>query len=270
MKNIDEIRINAITEIKEKVKKNSGYLHPCSKERQKDMIRLEFTNGYEYNRWLIQTRVMQNPINIDRRVREKAFKDAGYKTEAEYRNVCAQKRGFKNDAERHREWEHETGRSLPMKENENCHAHFGEFTENLMIQTFEDPIRMPPNNPGFDWKCKNEEKIDNKGARIKDGNTRWIFHIRYNNIADWFILSAWDNRCSLTPLYVWAFHRDDMVKYKVGGGYILNKFWKRESFSIPNNPKGLKEFEKYEINRRLEKLKELCNRKKENEKSVII
>ena len=34
---------------------------------------------------------------------------------------------------------------------------------------------------------------------------------RYLHLADWFILSAWDNRDSLTPLHVWAFHKDDIV-----------------------------------------------------------
>lgn len=59
---------------------------------------------------------------------------------------------------------HETGICLPKEFNEDCPIYSGEFTENLMIQTFEDPIRMLPNNPGFDWTCKRGSKIDNKGV----------------------------------------------------------------------------------------------------------
>lgn len=69
------------------------------------------------------------------------------------------------------------------------------------------------------------------------------------NIADWFTLSAWDNRDSLNPLHVMVFHRNDIIRGR--------KFWRREVFSITNIPKGLKEFEKYEVTNRLNKLKEL-------------
>lgn len=50
--NIEKIRKNAITEIKEKVKKSPGYLHPCNKERQEDMKRLKFISGYEFTYWM--------------------------------------------------------------------------------------------------------------------------------------------------------------------------------------------------------------------------
>lgn len=79
--------------------------------------------------------------------------------------------------------------------------------------------------------------------------SRWKFGIWYNNITDWFILSAWDSRDSLIPLHVWIFHKNDVVRGR--------KFWRRESFSITNNPEKLKELEKWEVTNRLEKLKEL-------------
>ena len=187
--------------------------------------------------------------------------NAGCKTQQEYKNKCAQKAGFKDrkdrDRDRNREWRYENGRCLPKEFNKDCTSYFGEFTENLMIQTFEEPIRMPYGNPGFDWTCKRGDKIDNKSRCISYSNksnwTGWQFSIRWNNIADWFILSAWDNRDSLTPLHVWAFHKDDIIGER--------KFWRRETFSISNTPEKLKEFEKYEITNRLDKLKELCNKR---------
>ena len=68
-------------------------------------------------------------------------------------------------------------------------------------------------------------------------------------------MSAWDNRDSLKPLYVWAFHKDDIVRGR--------KFWRRDTFSITNTPEKLKELEKWEVTDRLDKLKELCNRDKD-------
>jgi hypothetical protein len=79
-----------------------------------------------------------------------------------------------------------------------------------MIQTFVDPIRMPYGNPGFDWRCKNGDKIDNKGVclqHIEGKSTKWEYQIRWNNIADYFILSAWDDRKSKKPLHAWAFYK---------------------------------------------------------------
>lgn len=87
------------------------------------------------------------------------------------------------------------------------------------------------------------------------GWTGWKFsHIDFNHIADYFILSAWNDRDSLTPLHIWIFHRDDIVR-----GY---PFWMRGSLNISDTPKQLKEFEKYDVTDRLEKLNELCKKLK--------
>ena len=257
MENIDQIKRKAIVEIKEKVKKNPGYLHPCNKERQEDMKRLKFDSGNSFTFWMQQNGIMKNPTDIERKVYEKTAENAGCKNTKGYLDKCARDLGFKDNAERQREQSYNTGKSLPKEFREDCPVYFGDFTESLMIQTFEGAVRMRHNNPGFDWICKRGDKIDNKGRCLIYNNKspNWIFNIRYNNIADWFILSAWDSRDSLTPLHVWAFHKDDIV-----GG---KKFWRRDSFSITNTPKGLKEFEKYEITGRLDKLKELCNKKKD-------
>ncbi len=126
------------------------------------------------------------------------------------------------------------------------------------METFEDPIKMPNGNQGFDWICKKGEKMDHKGSCLtyfEDVTPIWVYGIGYNNIADWFILSAWDNRESLNPLHIWIFHKNDIVRGR--------KFWRRDSFSITNTPEKLKEFEKYEVTDRLDKLKELCNESKD-------
>jgi hypothetical protein len=260
--NIDKIRKEAISKIKEKIKKNPGhcgYLHPCNKERLEDMKTLGFQNGNNFTHWMQQNRIMKNPANAYNERMEKIAKDAGCKTSKEHLDNLAKNAGFKDNAERKRErlreWTHDTGICLPYGSNEDCPTYFGEFAESLMIMTFLDPVKMPYGNPGFDWKCNNGDKIDNKAACLSSWNMRYSFPIRRNKIADWFILSAWDNRDSLNPLHVWAFHKNDIVRGR--------KFCERISFSIANTPKGLEEFEKYEVSSRLKKLKELCNKKRE-------
>lgn len=72
---IGDIRRKAISEIKEKVKKNPRYLYPCNKERQEDMKRFKFANGNAFTHWMRQNRIMESPINIDRRVLKKMIYD---------------------------------------------------------------------------------------------------------------------------------------------------------------------------------------------------
>lgn len=253
--NIEEIRKDAITEIKEKAKKNPKYLSPMNKEHQEDMKRLEFTNGCEFTLWMQHNGIMRNPADISRKEIENTVKRSGCKIRKEYLDKCARKAGFKNHAERAKEWTHETGRNLPMEFNEECASWFGDFIcENYIIKTFEEYTIMPYGNPGFDWICKKGEKIDHKGSCLiygEYGSPHWIFNIMCNNIADWFILSAWDNRDSLNPLHVWMFHRYDIVRGR--------RFCDFDSFQVTNVPEKLEELEKWEVTDRLDKLKELCN-----------
>ena len=261
---IEKIRRDAIAGIKEKVKKDQKYIHPCNKERQEDMKRLKFVNGNDFTNWMQQNGIMKNPAKVwDKYARDKYYQDKGFKNRQDGENQDAQKLGFKNRAERYRdynrEWAHNTGKNLPKEENPYCPSHFGDFTEDLMIKTFEDPIRMPYGNPGYDWTCKRGDKIDSKGRCLiysKVSNwSGWEFYIDHNNIADWFILSCWDDRDSLNPLHVFAFHKNDIVRGR--------KFCEFVTFSITNTPKKLKELEKFEVTNRLDKLKELCNKDKE-------
>lgn len=242
-----------IKEIKEKIKKNPKYVHPCNKEFQEYIKRYGFENGYKFICWMQQVGIMNNPVNIGRKLTQEKIKNAGCKTEKEYKDKKSQELGFKNNSDRIKEWKHYT--VPPLSEyNKDCSSYFGDFTENLVIQTFECTIKMPPNNPGFDWICKKGDNVDNKCRCLDYSNKSptWKFPIRYNNIAVWFILSAWDNRDGLNPFHVWVFHKNDIVRGR--------KFWRRETFSITNTPKALKELEKWEVTDRLDKLKEYCER----------
>jgi len=249
---IENIRINAISEIKEKIRKDSKYVHPCNKERQNDQKRLKFLYGYEYIRWMQQNGILKNPTKVRQ----------------ETEDICAQKLGFKNENDRYKvyknDWKrnkrYNTGEQVPMSENPYCAKWFGEFiAENYVMKTFEDPIKAPPNNPGFDWTCNKGQKIQHKARCLEIANTSegWGFPIRRNHIPDYFILSGWKDRESLEPLFILIFHRDEMIRGA--------PFWMRPSFWITNKPEYIRYFSDHDVKDKLEKLKEYIKEfKKEN------
>lgn len=252
--NIDKTRRDAISEIREKAKKNPGYLHPCNKERREDMKTLEFDNGYEFTRWMQQNGIMNSITNVNLRSMRNLLKNAECKTQVEYKNKNAQKLGFENFAEQVKIECWNNGIHEPLELNEDCSPWFGQFTENLMIHIYPGAKKMPYGNPGFDYLW-NGVKIDNKGRCLEHSwkSQRWKFDIRWNNSAEKFSLSGWDNRKSLVPIVAFEFDRNDIVRGK--------PFWKRDSISITYTPEGLEQFEDYQID--IEWLKKLCDKQKE-------
>lgn len=230
--------------------------NPMSKEFQDECKRLGLTGFQLIKRYRDEGKIISNSKANDK---QRKVINAGCKTYKEYKDKCAQKLGYENDSERIKMKRWEQGIREPMEFNTDCPSYFGIYiAEKYIIQTFEEPIPMPPNNPGFDWLCKNGLKIQSKarciGYRSCCDSSIFEFLIKRNSIADWFILSAWDNRDSLVPLHIWAFHKNDIVRGR--------KFCEFVSLSITNKPEYLKEFEKYEVTDKLEKLKEICDRDK--------
>ncbi len=97
--NIENIRKDAISGIKEKVKKNPKYLHPCNMERKNDADILGFSNGYEYTCWLQQIGIMKNPVDITRQRHYAVAKNQGFESWAEYQYSLAIEKGFSNTTE---------------------------------------------------------------------------------------------------------------------------------------------------------------------------
>jgi len=96
---------------------------------------------------------------------------------------------------------------LPMAENKACASYLGvAVAERLVRHLFDNIVRMPYGNPGFDFICNQNKKIDVKSACIiinNKKNSRWSFKIDKNQIADYFLLLAFDNRDDLNPLHQW-------------------------------------------------------------------
>lgn len=101
---------------------------------------------------------------------------------------------------------HRANGQRPTNENKKCAAYLGvHVAEEVLHHVFKDVKPMPYGNPGYDFICNRGKKIDVKSGCLINGN-RWIgwgVDIRKNNIADYFLCLAFDNRDNLTPMHIW-------------------------------------------------------------------
>jgi hypothetical protein len=111
------------------------------------------------------------------------------------------KRAYNNN------WKHAAGYHRAVVTAKDCTAWLGvHIAEHALSNFFEDITRMPTGNPGYDFICKNGFKIDVKSSCIRTPvhhSPRWTFTIDKNQLADYFLLLAFDSRESLTPMHVW-------------------------------------------------------------------
>lgn len=177
--------------------------------------------------------------------------------------------------------EHYKNRGVkPQSENTDCPLYFGEYIEKKYVsQIFDEPIpfeypkddmgRIIDNRKPYDFICKQGFKIKHVTSCLrykKSGNTEidigsdrqyWEYLIRRNQIPDYWVLSGWNNRESLTPLYVWIIKKDEIIENQL----IKMKnvpFWNRDSFTIYFNKKGIEKMSQYEASKKLEQLKDIC------------
>lgn len=98
---------------------------------------------------------------------------------------------------------------LPMSENTGCSSYLGIFiSERILANIFDGVTRMPNNNPGFDFICRRNKKIDVKSACTSKTGGGWNFNISRNKIADYFLILAFDNRSDLNPIHMWLIPGD--------------------------------------------------------------
>lgn len=120
-----------------------------------------------------------------------------------YCRPCNVKRGS--------DWNHKSGFYRPMSEAKDSSLYLGVVVaERVLSHYFEDVQRMPHNNPGYDFICKNGFKIDaksacrRKGRRDRTGRSDvWFFATKHNIVADYFFFLAFEERMSLKPEHVW-------------------------------------------------------------------
>ena len=126
-----------------------------------------------------------------------------------------------------------------MEKNKSCTLFLGvHIAEQVLSKVFKDVKQMPVQNPGYDFVCSKNMKIDVKSSTLHKDKRRpttqgyWEFNINKNKIPDYFLCLAFDDRKNLTPLHIWLIP-----------GEVLNNLTKA-SIAIPK----LLKWKKYEKN----------------------
>jgi len=105
----------------------------------------------------------------------------------------------------------------PTSEAKDSSSYLGIYiAERALSNFFDTIIRMPPNNPGYDFLCGKGFKIDVKSSclRIKPNRSPfWQFNTKHNKKADYFLFMGLDNRDSLKPMRIWLIPNDIADKY---------------------------------------------------------
>jgi len=127
--------------------------------------------------------------------------------------------------------------TLPMSENKECAQYFGiTVAERLIRHLFKDAIRMPNGNPGYDFICAKDKKIDVKSACItvynNNKNPHWQFDIRKNQVADYFLLIAFNNRADLEPQHQWLIP-GHVLNHLTGASISLSTIDKWDEYKQP-------------------------------------
>ena len=105
-----------------------------------------------------------------------------------------------------------------MSDNKDCAAFLGVYVaERVLSHVFKHVQRMPNNNPGYDFICGRGYKIDVKSSCCYHSKTqadRWAFKIRKNQIAEYFLCLAFDNRESLNPEHIWLIPAENISDHE--------------------------------------------------------
>jgi hypothetical protein len=143
---------------------------------------------------------------------------------------------------------------------------------------FDNPIplrRGGDKKQPYDWVCRNGLKIKHiASSTIVDDYHRspvsntpipyWQYAIRRNQVPDYFILSAWDNRESLTPMYIWIIKGHEDFRTQTSN----RPFWGRMSWNVYATKKGIARMDKYQMINKLEELKSVCIKARDGQLST--
>ena len=184
----------------------------------------------------------------------------------ERRDAKAVKLGYIDYNDYQRQTRYARGHNIPMTENKQCSAYLGiAVAENVLCKIFDDITQMPLNNKGYDFICRNGYKIDVKASCIterSEKNKMWMFPIKHNTIADYFLFIAFDDRNNLTPMHIWLIKSTETIR-----GRKLSEF---STLAIACSEYGVKQFVEYATKDKLEKTLKCCEKIKRGEESIDV
>jgi hypothetical protein len=127
---------------------------------------------------------------------------------------------------------------VPYNLNKECSLYLGvHVSETVLSYKFHNVVRMPMNNPGYDFLCGKGFKIDVKASTKHNRNMTalgWQFEIAQNEIADYFLCIAYDNREDLNPLHVWLIPSEGICHLKYAT-ISETTIYKWEQWELPIN-----------------------------------
>lgn len=145
-----------------------------------------------------------------------------------------------------------------MKINKKCSTFLGcNIAERVLSHVFKDVQRMPYGNKGYDFVCNKGFKIDVKSSCLHSNQyNNYLFVIKHNKIADYFLLIGFDNRDDLNPRHIWLIKSTELIR----NFRIMNNF---ERLYIRDIPNDIIKFSKYELNDKLKEMIKCCIELKE-------
>lgn len=224
--------------------------NPMSKEFQEEAKRLGLT-GNQLIKKYVQEGKIANPADINQERNKGIAERAGFKNHNEYElNRCH--KDMEHKRKYTQEWRHSNGIQLPMEENKDC-AHYlgthiaerkyGRIILPEMFGCIEQ--EMPYGNPRYDFLVKGNIKVDVKSClREMKGWIGWEPHVRFNNVTDYFVILAFDDRENLNLIFIWSIGKNEIIRG--------NKFYMRDSIKITNTCRGLLEFKRFDWADKLE------------------
>lgn len=252
--------------------------NPMSKKFQEDAKRLGLT-GYQLlqkyiNEGKLKVSIPSKEDNSNRR--KKFLEEMGFKNNSEYLEYLAKNKGFKsrneqrrkiyeddleNNRIKNREWHYKNKDSSPMSENAKCSSFTGVFLgekiigKTILLEIFGSIEKeMTYGNSGYEFVVKGGYKIEIKTGKLLSDD-RWIFDIKLNKIADYFLMIGLDSTKSKI-IHIWLFKKDDVIKKRIDR-YEVFKVNKIEHLSISNNTERLQELRDYEMTDKLVCIKEI-------------
>jgi hypothetical protein len=143
-----------------------------------------------------------------------------------------------------------------MEENKDCAHYLGtivaerQYGRIILPEMFGGiEQEMPYGNPWYDFLVKGNIKVDVKSCCLKEtkGWIGWEPHVRYNNVTDYFVILAFDDRENLHLVHTWLIGKDEIIRGE--------KFYNRDSIKITNKYRYLLHFKRFDWIGRLECLR---------------
>lgn len=231
--------------------------NPMSKEFQEEAKRLGLTGNQLIQKYIIEGKV-PNPADINRERNKAIAERGGFKDHnAHELNRCH--KDMEHKRKYTQEWRYENGIQSPMSENENCSHFLGTYIAERQYGRIILPEmfggiekEMPYGNPWYDFLVKGNIKVDIKSCCLRrDERYNWMGwepHARFNNVTDYFVILAFDDRENLNLIFIWSIGKNEIIRG--------NKFCMRDSIKITNTRRGLLEFKRFDRTDELECLKQ--------------